>query len=136
MAEFEEFFDETILDKTKLQKADVSNDKIIVIMGTKEKKAASTTDTDLEEQRNIGRNISRVVSFEKQSEPPQLLQKKGINMGGEDCFKSLCPQFIFYNGTVSFGNQQTFSNSLRTTQVILFGISSIGIILFHLSISL
>ena len=56
MEEFEEFFDETLeilkimtttksVRKTtvmKLQKAGVSNDNIIAIMGTKEKKASST----------------------------------------------------------------------------------------------
>ena len=59
MAEFEEFFDETLeiikimtttktVQKTtviKLQKAGVSNDTIIAIMGTKDKKASSTIQT-------------------------------------------------------------------------------------------
>ena len=96
---------------TKLQKAGVSNDKIRAITGHKREESIKYyTDTDLEEQRNIGRKISRVASLEKQSELPQASfstssKEEGINM--RDCIKSLCPQFNFYNCTVNFGNQQT-----------------------------
>ena len=57
---------------TKLQKAGVSNDKIIAITRHKREKSVKYyTDTDLQEQRNIGRKISQVAPLEKQSKLPQ-----------------------------------------------------------------
>ena len=97
----------------KLQKAGVSNDKIIAITGHKtEQSIKAYVDTDLEDHRHINTLLSN----------QRTLVEKTIWANAQPSWHalhSLAPQFGIYNCSVSFGT--TCSSSQTNTQVSSMG---------------
>ena len=92
----------------KLQKAGVSNDKIISITGHKtEQSIKAYVDTDLEDHRYISTLLS--------NQRPQVEKSMLANAQPWHEPHSLAPQFGFYNCSVYFGS--TCSSSQTNTQV-------------------
>ena len=84
----------------KLPKAGVSNDNIVAIMGTKEKKASSAILILIVTYKNKEISAEKFLELHLLKSSPNCHKlclstssKEGINM--RDCFKSLCPQFNF-----------------------------------------
>ena len=92
----------------KLQKAGMSNDKIISITGHKtEQSIKAYVDTDLEDHRYISTLLS--------NQRPQVEKSMLANAQPWCEPHSLAPQFGFYNCSVYFGS--TCSSSQTNTQV-------------------
>ena len=89
----------------KLQKAGISNDKIISITGHKtEQSIQFYADTDLDDQRDISSKLSAErVPLSSRSMNDQLLNPESSRF--------LNPQFNFYNCSVQFGSSTSQANT-------------------------